>query len=334
MQIATDIVPLASEHVAEAARTFVARYRAQRLAVPALPAAHEDQGAIEAMLRRWLADNQGVAAVRGGEFCGYLIGTEIAEFMGANRGAYCPVWAHGAEGDDRASVYHWMYAALAERWVRDGCLTHAITISADDGEAQAAWCRDGFGMQVVDAVRSLEPIVAQRPVGAAMRRATPDDLPLILTLDRELSLYMAGAPTFLAPELEGREEEYRAWLAEPAHVLWLATYEGEAIAYMRCQPPTYDVAYVVRDPGTISITGAYVRPRWRRGGVAASLLLQALLAWAAANGYERCAVDFESHNLPGSRFWSHFFQPVCHSLVRRLDPQALAIVAIAGRGGA
>lgn len=330
MQIATDIVPLAAQHVADAARLFVARYREQRRVVPALPARHEDPAAIEGMLREWLADRQGVAALQGGRLCGYLIAMEIPGFLGTNRGAYCPVWAHGAAGEDRAGTYHRMYGALAGRWVQDGCLTHAVTICADDDEAQKAWFLDGFGMQVVDALRSLDPIVAQRPEGAEVRQATVEDLPLIVQLDRELSRYMAEGPTFLAPELEGLEEEYRAWLAEPAHALWLALYKGEPIAYMRCQPPTFDVAYVVRDPGTISVSGAYVRPPWRRGGVAGSLLLQQVISWAAANGYQRCSVDFESHNLPGSRFWSHFFQPVCHSLVRRLDPQVLQIVAARG----
>lgn len=319
-----DVVPLAFEHAAAAARLFADRYRRQRQAVPALPPRHEDPAAVETLLREWLGESYGVAALRGGELCGYLIATQLPEFLGSNRGAYCPVWAHGAAGDDRPATYHWMYAALAGRWVTDGCLTHAITIAADDEEAQATWFRDGFGMQVVDALRSLEPIVAPRPEGAEVRQATVADAAAVAVLDRELSLYMAAGPCFLAPELEEREEEYRSWLSEPDHALWLVTYQGEPIAYMRCQPPGYDIAYTVRDPGTISITGAYVRPRWRRGGVAGSLLLQEAITWAAARGYQRLGVDFESHNLLGSRFWAHHFWPVCYSLVRRLDPQAVA----------
>jgi GNAT superfamily N-acetyltransferase len=107
-------------------------------------------------------------------------------------------------------------------------------------------------------------------------------------------------------------------LAEPAHTLWLALDEGEAVGYMRSQPAPHDVALVVADPQTLSITGAYTRPAWRGRGIA-SALLGRIVHWADTHGYTRCAVDFEAQNPLGSRLWLKHFQPVCHSLIRRVD---------------
>lgn len=129
-----------------------------------------------------------------------------------------------------------MYGVLSRRWVDGGCLTHAITLAADDPEARDAWFHDGFGMLVVDAIRPLDPVAAVTPTDVEIRQATLDDISLLLPLDRELSLYMAGGPSFLTPETEGREEEYRHWLAQPEDTLWLALHRGQAIAYMRSQP--------------------------------------------------------------------------------------------------
>jgi hypothetical protein len=50
-----------------------------------------------------------------------------------------------------------------------------------------------------------------------------------------------------------------------------------------------------------------------------SALLNHLLAWAGSAGYERCAVDFETQNVAGARFWLKYFRPVCYSLVRSIE---------------
>jgi hypothetical protein len=48
-------------------------------------------------------------------------------------------------------------------------------------------------------------------------------------------------------------------------------------------------------------------------------LLNELLADAVANGLKRCSVDFETANLEGKHFWLTHFQPVCRSVIRRID---------------
>ena len=57
-----------------------------------------------------------------------------------------------------------------------------------------------------------------------------------------------------------------------------------------------------------------------RGKGIGSSLLDRYIQAARSEGYLRCAVDFETMNLLGSRFWlKQGFNPVCFSLLRQVD---------------
>jgi GNAT superfamily N-acetyltransferase len=80
-------------------------------------------------------------------------------------------------------------------------------------------------------------------------------------------------------------------------------------------PASDDASTIIRDPATASITGAYVLPDERGPGLMTALLDRAL-AWACAEGYARCAVDFEPMNPPARRFWLRHFAPVSNAVRR------------------
>jgi GNAT superfamily N-acetyltransferase len=70
---------------------------------------------------------------------------------------------------------------------------------------------------------------------------------------------------------------------------------------------------------TVTITGAYTKEDIRQRGIGTALLNHSL-EWARSAGYRNCAVEFESANIIGSRFWyGNGFKPVCYSLARRVD---------------
>ena len=317
-----EIVPLTAALAGEAADLFAERYRATRATTPALPARQEDPSVVRPSIE-WLAGlARGFAAISDGRLVGYLAGLEIPEFKGRERGLLALGFGHAAAGDDRArvAIYRRLYAVAAGEWLRAGCHTHAITLPADDAAAREVFFRLGFGMLVIDAVRPLpgdSPLVGPRPVGVEVRRATVADAPLLLPLAHGLSDHLSGSPIFL-PHEEGTLAEQAEWLEKEGHALWLAFVDGEPVGYIRCQPAPDDVSFHVQDPGTVSVTGAFVRPEHRSRGVAACLLAE-LLDWATARGYPRCAVDCESANLEGSGFWLRHFAPVCYSLIRRVD---------------
>ncbi len=175
-------------------------------------------------------------------------------------------------------------------------------------------------MLSVDAVRGLHPIEgvdAQNYI----RRATLQDLELFLTLNDELRQYMKGSPVFFIAE-QFSESYFRKWLEAPDKVIWLASIDGEPVAFLRMGSANDDVSTIIYDDKTSSIYGAYTRETMRGKGIATALLDHGLSS-ARSIGFERCAVDFETMNLLGTRFWLRHFRPVCYSLFRYVDERVV-----------
>jgi GNAT superfamily N-acetyltransferase len=99
--------------------------------------------------------------------------------------------------------------------------------------------------------------------------------------------------------------------------VWVASRNGEAIAYLRFEP-SENLVLPTSAETTVSITGAYTREDLRSLGIGTALLHSGL-QWAGTAGYTHCSVDFESANLSGSTFWLQHFEPVTHSVMRRVD---------------
>jgi GNAT superfamily N-acetyltransferase len=175
----------------------------------------------------------------------------------------------------------------------------------------------GFGLLGADGVRDLKPIPGGT-AGVDVRRAGLDDLQQVTTLMGELREYMAEPPTFLYNEDANSAKEDEEWLADPAHAIWLAYQGTDAVACMVQGPANPRASAIIRGRSTTSIVAAYTRETARNTGIATALLDQ-VLAWGRAQGYERCAVDWEPMNVLGTRFWMRHFQPVSYALVRHVD---------------
>jgi GNAT superfamily N-acetyltransferase len=171
-------------------------------------------------------------------------------------------------------------------------------------------------MIAADAVRDLES--APGPdTNVEIRRAGPQDLQQVKALHEALAQYMAAPPIFLVRARERDRSYYEEWLQNPERAVWLALQDAEAVAFIRQGPASEDASTIIRDDKTTSITGAFTREDARGGGIATALLNRTL-AWARAEGYERCAVDFEPMNPLATRFWLRHFQPVCYAVIRHI----------------
>jgi len=315
------LVPLESAHAAAAARLVTAGVRRLRETVPVLPAAWEDDAVVARLVGALAQLGNGMAVIVDGRLTGFLAATLFDGHGG--RWAYAADVTHGVVAASPAEVdrtIERLYTTLAARWVRDACLEHVVTVLADDEATLSAFLRLGFAPHVVDLVRDLRPVAdAALPEDVTIRRAYPADAPSILDLQSGLVRHLRSSPVFLrlpnAPVLELQ----RRRLEEPATATFVAVRERRPIAFVRIGPPADDVAMIVRDAGTASITAAFTMPDQRGGGIA-SALLDAALEWAREGGYARAAVDHEAANGEASRFWARHMTPVAVSLARRLAP--------------
>ncbi len=316
---ALEVVPLATAHVAAAAKLLAAQIQALRASVPALPAAWSHDAPLARLVTELAVRGSGVVALRDGELVGFQAATLIDGHGG--RWAYTPDVGHAATGDRRGRTIETLYARLAAAWVRDACLEHTVTVLANDAEALETLGRLGFGQSVIDLVRDLEPVQGCRSIpGIAIRRAGPADDAAIHALDQDLWGHVAASPIFLRRGPARPREILRPELADPARATFVAEADGETVAFMRIGPSATDVATIVRDQATASITAAFT-VAGRRGHGIATCLLDAALRWAREAGFERSAVDHETANGEAGRFWARHFTPAALSLTRRLPPR-------------
>lgn len=311
------LVPFKKEHFPAAAKLAAANHAQERTFVPSLPIRDADH--YIPLFERISKRGPGVAALDQDEsLIGYMIGLRLGNFKGTQNGVHVPEWANAAIGPDRFSLIRSLYEYLSAQWVENGCFAHGVSLYAHDEVALDTWFRTAFGMICGDGVRDLVPVQGNIARDIVVRKATVEDIDLFLPLVHEHSRYYPTAPLFMPLlGLDGREH-YEEWLEKKDHTFWLALDNGEPIGYFESTPSHPGARELIIDPGTCSICGAFVKPGIRQSGVGAALLSH-IIDWARENGYERCAVDYETHNIYGSRFWLKHFTPVTASVMRKID---------------
>lgn len=280
-----------------------------------LPARYQEADAVLDLLRDLSEEAEGVIAVQDGILVGFLMGFVIPEFMG-KRSAYSPVWANGAALGQSRRIYEEMYTRISDRWIKDRCFTHVVSLMAHDRQGFEAWNWLGFGLINVDSVRQLAPL-ERGNVDIEVRQAGFQDARVLSELGRALERHEAAAPTFWIHELE----DFGKKLSEPGNAAWLACEGGQVLGFIALEPGDACECAILQDARTVNISGAFTIEA-ARGKGAATLLLDHALAWARSQGYERCSVDFESMNTLAARFWMRWFEPVSYSLLRSIDERS------------
>jgi GNAT superfamily N-acetyltransferase len=309
------ITPLQDQHLPEAASLFVQNFKRLRQAVPALPDSMADPGRVAVMLEARTQSGYGVAALDGDRLAGYLSWIYIDNLRGTGKkAAYCPEWCHAAVDEAKPAVYRALYRAASEQWAQAGCGMHALTLLANDHEAEKVWFWNGFGLTVVDAVRPLVPLGAPCPPGFSLRKASAEELDLLSALEGEHWQHYAEPPIFMnaAPP---EPADIARFLAAPQNAYWLALSGDRPAGFLRFEKSPSGASRIVASDRSIAITGAYLRPEYRGKSIAPALLDAALREYAG-QGLESCSLNFETFNPEAAVFWPRYFQLVCLSMIR------------------
>jgi len=311
-----EIHPVKKEHLEDAAAMVVSRYQDLNKREPLLPDRYNHASNILPHLESmYNAGSPGVAAIQDGRLVGFLMAWTMETFR-SKKSTYSPEWANAAILDRSKYLYQEMHQALAAKWVAEGYIAHYISIFANDTQAITACQWLGYGMLGIDAIRGMQPVQKDK-TAFEIRHASPRELNDIVALNQGLRAYMMGSPIFIIPE-ELDEEYFQSWIDDPQKEILLAYSGTEPVAFFRIGPANQDVSMIIVDEKTTSIYGAFTLEA-ERGKQIASALLAKTIELGKSRGYLRCAVDFESMNILGSRFWLRHFNPVCYSLVRYID---------------
>lgn len=311
------IIELTKNWLPAAARLAEENYEEERQLVPALP-----KGVKLLSLETLAANGLGVAAVEGEELLGFLgaYGPFGPVFCTRDvRGVFSPIHAHGARQENRSLIYQRMYQAAAEKWVKAGASSHAISLYAHDAQAKDAFYTYGFGMRCMDLIRDLSESERQNNAQCEYFELHSGRQQALRPLRRALSDHLAQSPSFMR-QTEG---DLQAWITrrenDPPRT-FVAARDGRIIAYIEVTEKGENFA--VNGPETRNICGAYCLPECRGENVAQGLLRH-IVRTLASEGYSRLGVDCESFNPTALHFWSKYFTPYTHSVVRRIDENAI-----------
>ncbi|MBQ2957527.1 MAG: GNAT family N-acetyltransferase [Clostridia bacterium] len=262
----------------------------------------------------------GVAAVEDGKLLGFLgaYGPWKPVFCTPDvSGVFSPLHAHAVQREDRVRLWRRLYQAAAEKWAQAGAASHAITLFAHDCGAREALYMYGFGVRCLDMMRPMKGIAA----GGGW---TCSELPHarhgeLTPLRRELAAHLAQSPSFMHHE----PEQLEAWLRRKAGAgsrVFVAERNGRIAAYIEADGEGEN--FLTGASGTANICGAYCLPAYRGMG-AAQAALNAMISALKDEGYVRLGVDCESMNPTALGFWSKYFDIYTHSVVRRIDENAV-----------
>lgn len=313
-----NIIKFDKNHLKYASELFIQRYKEQRCKMNILPQKYESPDTVLLLLQEHFTNCIGVAAIENGKLVGYLIGLPVPNFKGSQRGIYCPEWAHAAILENRSEVYKKMYESASDLWVKNQCFNHAISLMADDDELINTWFWNGFGLHVIDAVRSLDLLSGNVNQDIVVRKCSNDDIESILPLLVKLQKHMAGTPIFIPKTDDKKAHDIQKWLENSDNHIWIGICKDEVISVMKVSEKISNDIEVLSDDYTVSIGETYTRNDYRGHGITKAML-QYVLTDSKLKGFKRCAVVFESQNISACTFWLKYFHPVCYSLVRKID---------------
>lgn len=312
------IIDFTKELLPEARRLAMENYDEERKVVPILP----ENASLPPFFDELAENGFGVAAVDGDTLLGFLgaHGPWEPVFWTQNtRGVFSPLHAHGAVKENRIKIYQRMYQAAAEKWVKAGAASHAVTLYAHNAAANEAFFAYGFGLRCIDLIRPVDGLAFAEVENCVCYELPADRQQELRDMRRGLGDHLAQSPCFLLESPEDTLDWISKKEAEPPRT-FVAEVGGTLAAYIEMKPEGENFA--AYSPDMLNICGAYCRPEHRGGGVMKSLLGYALSV-LRSEGFERLGVDCESFNPTARGFWTKYFEIYTHSVVQRIDENAV-----------
>jgi GNAT superfamily N-acetyltransferase len=310
------IVDFTRDHMEEALNIAFVNYEEERQHVIALPKID-----ILPDLSHFADNSLGVVAFEENKMVGFMsCYSPIDNAWGTTyvKGTFSPIHAHGVIGDKRDKVYSKLYQAAANKWIKEGIVSHAIGLYAHDNIAINSFFYNGFGLRCIDAIRSLDEIPLVDGTKCEYTELKKEEYNKLHIHQNALISHLGNSPIFMTYPPKS-EEEFLGGISESTR-FFAAKVNGESIAYIKIDLEGENFA--CEDNGMMNICGAYCLPEYRGNGISNNLL-SFLVTTLKLEGYTRLGVDFESFNPTARGFWLKYFTPYTNSVVRRIDEKSV-----------
>jgi ribosomal protein S18 acetylase RimI-like enzyme len=306
------------KHLEEAAKLFQKDYLGLKAKYSYLPNKYESLEIICSNLKAIISEYPSLIAIRSNHIIGYISGySNIKKLKGSFLGSYIPEWGHSAVLNDREMIYENLYTKISRFWVKNKNFTHIISFLLNT-ELISIFSILGFGMQVIDAIRNLDPVNIDAFPEYSIELAAENHISQLREFNFLINKHLESSPIFLKRDTNKISDKriIEDFLSNDSLTL-LAIANGEIVSCIRGKKNHGNIS-VIDERGTFGINFGYTKIEYRKTGIA-SKLLNELFKIAQNNDTTFCSVDFESQNIEGRRFWLKHFTPIAYSMIRKID---------------
>ncbi len=312
-----EIKPLTPHHISDIIHLVTEKCEKANIIFPDLFTQIPIDTFLTSKLNDFLLRHSGYGAFQKDKLVAFLLGySRLSQLKGQEQGSYIPLWGHYIPDLDDRMLFR-LYRTLAQDWVSEGVLNHIISYLPNNHSIQEQLYTLGFGLLVIDAIRSME-LISTDPLksGFLVRSMTAEDHHEILQIEVNFCSYLQSSPTFLQSSPSDQSSPLSDFISD-IHQTFVVEYQGKIIAAIRGNlgNSNFDL---LSHPQTIAINFAFTNPEFRGYGLGTHLVNE-ILKWGRAHQATRCTVDFESANIIANRFWLTHFTPIAYSAIRKID---------------
>lgn len=274
----------------------------------------EDNSLMEKFLEDKIFSKDVSVAIMGERVVGFLAYDEFP-FHG-EKSVFCPAIGHAAIEEYKESVYLKLYQSISEKWVSRGIFNHMWTIFCGDIKLQQILFDLGYGSYLIDASTSCEK-KSKVDTTVDIRKASIQDIHLLLELVGESAYYYASAPIFLKRDQITYGELEELVVENNVYIAW---YEEVPIGFINLSISKENNIFdlTVENSGLIDEIGMYLKFEYRSKGIGLAML-EFVKNYCKDMGIAYLHVDFETANLYGNKFWRKHFKPMLLSMRRTIN---------------
>jgi GNAT superfamily N-acetyltransferase len=310
---------LEKHHMSDMLILIENQYHEEEQMVQSLPPFKDLKEAISKSLTSFFDHMEGFGIFDEKRLIAFMMGYEMDTFWGNQKGVLVPLFGHGSIKENRKKHIQMLYQYMAQIWVNQGWISHAVKIHGHDQDSIDAWFELGFGNRCFDAIKNVKTDVIENR-NILIKKASINDMDLLLKMKKDFGQFFKSSPIFMSGSDVNPGQEIKEWLSKDNHHQWIAYKDGKPIGMIKIEPEGETL--VSRIEGMMNITGIYVVEEERQNGIG-QYLLSYLDQWLTKHHYSRCGVDYESFNTLGANFWKKNFQIYTRTLSRRIDEQIL-----------
>lgn len=242
------------------------------------------------------------------------------------RTAFVPTIGSSAVDENEMSIFHALYAAAAQKWVRDNRFNHLWMTFYDHTDLRDMLYDIGFGSYVIDACQKTDSNITAISSAYKITKVVKADTDALLGIANEAVQHLSASPIFLNREPWLREDITDR--LDKQHLF--AAWDHEKMVGVTC----FDVnqkhhfeKLTNTESAAIGSLDTYIKPEYRGKGIGKQLL-QRVFRYCHEIGKPFLHVSFESANPDAIRFWTKYFKPVIRSVRRTVNKDANTMIAV------